>query len=489
MPRKDDEKEFRLRPRKPHAPRSRNEGVVWATAFKRIMHYARTSRKAARGVAGTGSQKSSRPYFQRCAVRVSYSRNTTSGQWRAHGRYVARESATFEEDPKAVGFNASGQGIDISGKLAEWQAAGDQRLWKIILSPEFGDRVDLERMTRDVLRQMEKDASADLEWVAVAHHNTEHPHVHVALRGRKGDGQVLDFSREYVRQGIRGIAEDYCTRQLGHRTMLDAAEAERREVNQRRFTSIDRTILRDAGDEEGRWFTVVRNPAKRRLNEVQRSHEQHGAERLAFLETMGLAESIQPSTWHVRRDFEGVLRAMQRTIDHQKTLAAHGVLMSDERLPVSVLNWRETNAIEGRILVHGQDEASGRNYLMLEGTDAKVHFIHYTPEMEQARHQGGLRTNAFVRLRRMFVDGVPTLETEDLGNSENVLRDQRHLADTAQKLIKRGVIPTEDGWGGWLGRYQAAVRETALRLKQEREQAELTRQQGRRRDRDRSRGR
>ena len=139
-----------------------------------------------------------------------------------------------------MGFDASGQGIDVSGKLAEWQAAGDQRLWKVILSPEFGDRVDLERLTRDVLRQMEKDVFADFEWVAVAHHNTEHPHVHVALRGRKGDGQVLDFGREYVKQGIRGIAEDCRTRQLGHRTVLDAAEAECREVSQRRFTSIDR---------------------------------------------------------------------------------------------------------------------------------------------------------------------------------------------------------------------------------------------------------
>jgi len=126
--------------------------------------------------------------------------------------------------------------------------------------------------------------------------------------------------------------------------MLDAAEAERREVSQRRFTSIDRSILRDAGGEEGRWFTVVRNPAKPGLGEVRRSNEQHSAERLAFLETMGLAESIQPRAWRVRRDFESVLRAMQRTIDHQKTLAAHGVLMSDERLPVSVLDWRETNA-------------------------------------------------------------------------------------------------------------------------------------------------
>jgi hypothetical protein len=160
---------FASAPGKPHVSKSRNEGVVWATAFKRIMHYARTSRKVGPWGAAAGSQKSSRPYFQRCAVRVSYSRNTTSGQWRAHGRYVARESATFEEDPNAVGFDASGQGINVSGKLAEWQAAGDQRLWKVILSPEFGDRVDLERLTRDVLRHMEKDAFAELEWVAVAH--------------------------------------------------------------------------------------------------------------------------------------------------------------------------------------------------------------------------------------------------------------------------------------------------------------------------------
>jgi len=36
------------------------------------------------------------------------------------------------------------------------------------------------------------------------------------------------------------------------------------------------------------------------------------------------------------------------------------------------------------VLVHGEDEQTGRNYLMLEGKDAKVHFIHYTPEMADA---------------------------------------------------------------------------------------------------------
>jgi hypothetical protein len=68
---------------------------------------------------------------------------------------------------------------------------------------------------------------------------------------------------------------------------------------------------------------------------------------------MGLAESIGPNAWRVRRDFVGILRAMQRTSDHQKMLATHGVLMSDERLPITVMDWGRTDFVEGRILVHG----------------------------------------------------------------------------------------------------------------------------------------
>lgn len=34
----------------------------------------------------------------------------------------------------------------------------------------------------------------------------------------------------------------------------------------------------------------------------------------------------------------------------------------------------------------------------------------------------------------------------------------------AGELIRRGVLPTEDGWGGWLGRYQTALRRAAIEL-------------------------
>ena len=463
---KDDEREFRLRPRKPPA---RNERAAWASAYKILMHHARMSGSRKRRSVGLGAgPKRTRPYNQRCAVRVMYAKNTVAGQWRAHGRYVARESATQEGDPKAVGFDGRGESIDIAARLESWQKAGDERLWKLIVSPEFGDRADLKRLTRDLVSRMEKDLGMPLEWVAAAHYNTEHPHVHVALRGIGAEGRPLHLSKDYVKQGIREIAEDLCTRQLGHRTELDAAVAQRREVHQHRYTSLDRIIKRDAEkaeDADSPFFTVAMDPNRAGLGRSAPLVEQHTAERLKFLESMGLAEPAGPNTWRVRQDFENVLRAMQRSADRQKMLAAHGVLMSDERLPLAVLDFRRLTTLEGRILVHGEEDTgrqAGRSYFMLEGTDGQVHYVYYTPELEAARSQGGLRTNSFVRLRKLFSEGHPSLNIDELGDSESILRNKGYLRETAQRLIRRGIVPQEDGWNGWLGRYQKALRETAM---------------------------
>ncbi len=87
---------------------------------------------------------------------------------------------------------------------------------------------------------MENHLGTDLEWAAVEHHNTEHPHVKVVVRGVRSSGESLPLNRDYVQQGIRNIAADLCTRQLGYRTELDSFESERREITEKRFTSLDR---------------------------------------------------------------------------------------------------------------------------------------------------------------------------------------------------------------------------------------------------------
>ncbi len=243
------------------------------------MHHARLSgRRKSRSVGlGTGT-KCTRPYNQRCAVRVLYAKNTVAGQWRAHGRYVARESATQEGDSKAVGFDGRGESIEIAERLESWQKAGDERVWKLIVSPEFGDRAELKRLTRDLVSRMERDLGTPLEWVAVAHYNTEHPHVHMALRGIGAEGRPLHLSQDYIKQGIREIAEDSCTRQLGHRTELDAAVAQRREVHQHRYTSLDRIIKRDAEravEADSAFFTVAKDPSRAGLGGSAPLVEQH----------------------------------------------------------------------------------------------------------------------------------------------------------------------------------------------------------------------
>jgi hypothetical protein len=101
--------------------------------------------------------------------------------------------------------------------------------------------------------------------------------------------------------------------------------------------------------------------------------------------------------------------------------------------------------------MHGEDERTGRNFMMLEGTDAKVHCIYHTPQMAEARGRGGLRANRFVRLRKLFENGRPRLEIDELGHSEKILSNRPHQEETARRLMQSGMAPVEmGGAAGWV---------------------------------------
>jgi type IV secretory pathway VirD2 relaxase len=432
----EEEREFRLRPGKPPVSKA-SGGVMWSSGFRLLMNYARQSK----GGGGSSGGTRSFPHRQRCAVRITYTKNTTRGQWRAHGRYLERESAAGN----GAGFNAHETGIEISNQLQRWQASRDKMVWKFIVSPEFGDRADLERLTRDLMGRIENDLGGPLEWVAVVHRNTEHRHAHVALRGVTADGKPLRLERDYLKRGVREIAEEMCTRQMGFRTSLDAAEGERREVEETRFTSLDRTILRNARADE-RGFVLTQPKLK-----------QHISARLVVLSRMGMAKRDEQGTWVLKSDMEQVLRAMQRARDRQKTLFAQGALVSDQRLPIEVMDWQQMKTVEGRVLMHGEDEQSGKRFMMLESTSAKVLFIEYTPEMDSIRGRGGLKANSFLRLRSVSENGRIRAEVEDFGHAEAILTNRTMLREKIHALRETGLGPAEEGWGGWLGRYQRAL--------------------------------
>ena len=315
-----DEPEFRLRPRKPCVPR--DEAKTWSQSFKNLIHIVRmTSRPAhpSRRYRGLIDGPTRKPHLQRCAVRVTYSPNRVRGQWAAHGRYIARESAAGQGEGGEVGFSAAANGINIAKMLAEWQTAGDPRLFKLIISPEFGERLDLQRHTRELLSRMETDLGVGLEWVAVAHFNTGHPHVHIALRGRTGAGP-LRLDRDYIKSGIRNNAEELCTAQLGFRTELDALEAERQEVDAPRITSLDQRIARQAFSATGDGTCEI-DSLPSPTAATQRARQQFLVARLRTLTVMDLAVEVENGKWRVDPAFLSTLRKMQISQDRLKTMA------------------------------------------------------------------------------------------------------------------------------------------------------------------------
>ncbi len=425
------------------------------------MKYARSSRTARRQQAAR-----SRPaHFQHCSVRVTYSSNRVTGHWRAHGKYIVRESASLQSEK--TGFSAETTGVDIPLRLHGWQEARDPRIWKLIISPEFGERLDLQRLTRDVMSRMEADLHTSLEWAAVAHFNTEHPHVHIALRGLDKSGEEFRLDREYVSNGLRSVAQHFATVQLGYRTEQDATLALRRQVPLQRFTPLDRLIVARAQPLDGVSgdFQVTADPTRSGLGRFAAVREQSLASRLMTLQTMGLARPDGQHHWQVRRDLETALKAMKRAADNQKTLAAHGALLSDPRLQLSAPNWRDINSLEGRVLSHGEEE-DGRRYLMLEGTDGRVYYLRYTPELDEARSRGDLTTNSFVLINKTVdQDGRRRIVVANLGNADMLFENQDHFRTLAKRLVEHGVnLSDDERWGGWLGRYYEKLREAVYDL-------------------------
>ena len=135
--------------------------------------------------------------LQRSIVKTSYAGNGRGAPWTAHGTYLARDGARREGE-EGRGFDAVRSDVDLISTLREWQKAGDVRLWKFVVSPEHGARLDLPAHTRTLVVQMERDLGTPLEWTAVDHYNTGHPHVHLLVRGRDREGRPLEIAPAYL---------------------------------------------------------------------------------------------------------------------------------------------------------------------------------------------------------------------------------------------------------------------------------------------------
>ena len=151
-----------------------------------------------------------------------------------------------------------------------WERS-DALWWKGNLSPEDAARLDLVAHTRALIAGMERDLGTRLEWVAIDHHNTDNPHVHLLLRGVREDGRELRLDRDYVSRGIRELSQALIERELGPRTEHEVLLARERVIEREQWTEIDRALVRRAGPERVLSYREVERSPERTREPTERA--------------------------------------------------------------------------------------------------------------------------------------------------------------------------------------------------------------------------
>jgi len=292
-----------------------------------------------------------------------------AGAAAVHLRYLQRDGVTREGEH---GRFYSTFSDDVDGKAFLERGAGDRHQFRFIVSPEDGASFDtLKSFTRALVAKMEQDLGTTLDWVAVDHFDTGHPHTHLLVRGATEDGKVLNIAGDYIARGIRGRATEIMTRWLGPQSELEVREQLSQEIGAERLTKLDRDILARA---EGH-IIDLRQPARW---DGDGSYQQLLIGRARQLERMGLTEREGPLAWRLDPTMEETLTDLGRRGDIIRTM--HRVMTASklDRRPELYVIDRDVDAapVIGKVVHRGAaDDHHDRRYLVIDGVDGRTHYV------------------------------------------------------------------------------------------------------------------
>ncbi|SLJ91218.1 relaxase/mobilization nuclease RlxS [Novosphingobium mathurense] len=288
------------------------------------------------------------------------------GGAKAHLRYIQRDGVTREGEPGQL-YSADKDVAD--GKAFLERCDGDRRQFRMIVSAEDGSQYqDLKPFVRRLMMQMEQDLGTRLDWVAVDHFNTGHPHTHIVVRGVNDRGENLLIAREYISHGARQRAIDMVNLDLGPRTDLEIEERLRSDTNEERLTAIDRRLIRDMN--EVRLVSASDNDP---------FYQSLRVGRLQKLGRMGLATHFGGDTWRLEPELANTLRRIGERGDIIRTMQRELTAQNLDRAPADRVIYDPTAEgaapIVGRVIMRGlADEYNDRHYLLVDGIDGRTHY-------------------------------------------------------------------------------------------------------------------
>ncbi|KCZ48478.1 DUF3363 domain-containing protein [Hyphomonas sp. CY54-11-8] len=357
---------------------------------KRGFSGARTGRGvAAARMAGLRGHPFAKFRMRRVIVKVHIARaarGVGKAAFRAHVKYIQRDGV---DRNKAEGRDRAGNLYDRSDERLDdrsflERSTDDRHQFRIILSPEDADQLgDLKESTRAFMAGVEKDLGTRLDWVAVDHHDTGHPHTHIVIRGRDARGRDLVIARDYLTKGLRQRAQDMVMDRLGPRRDLEIARANANEIAQERLTGLDRRLgalqrdgvisMTDAASGETRFERTLR------------------LRRMAALERLGLAKPLSRSLWRMSEGWQDHLRGLGKRGDIIRTLSAHAGRAADPN-DLCVFD----AAVPGQTTVIGKlladlpgDELRDRRAIVIAGLDGKTWHVDLAEQLPGTLPEAG----------------------------------------------------------------------------------------------------
>jgi type IV secretory pathway VirD2 relaxase len=399
---------------------------------------------------------------------------------RSHQYYLMRDGVTREGGPGEL-YDRDHDSVD-GGDFLERQK-GDTYQFRFIIAPEDSGRMEaLKPFVRDLMAAMEDDLHTKLDWVAVDHFNTGHPHTHVIIAGHDEAGKDLVMARHYISEGIRHRARDLVTLELGPELEFERTLKRTKEVTAERFTSLDRSMLNEAKDH----VLVVSARV-----DGDRQREAWRVGRLRQLETMGLAEETQTGVWTIDPQLETKLRSMGERGDimvtMHKVLRRHGIDRPAGDFAI-FSGACKSEPVIGRVVEIGiADEMTDRKYVMVDGTDGRLHCaetsklsVHDVPEtgMIVALSGGGGKAkmrNAEVEILSYWpIERLPATEAATwldrviLADKKPLIHDKGFGSDVSKAIVAREAWLIAQGLARSVGHESIAPEQGLLRTLSER---------------------
>lgn len=299
---------------------------------------------------------------QRVIVKALVSRHIGKGADRAaalaaHVSYLGRSGAGVE-GARPEFFDRETVGVQPVVETGSWSE--DRHHFRFIISPEHGDRIDdLKGYVREVMGRVSVDlGEPDLKWVATCHYDTDQPHAHVLVRGRRADGRDLVIPRDYIGYGFRARAQEVAQERLGDLSRVEAERRIWRETGADRFTGFDRRLLaavdvngtvEDGVGVNDAWAALTRG-------------------RLRHLEGLGLAVRMG-RRYRLDAEMETKLRTLQARRDVIRTLNQRRLEGAREVRPLG------TERVRGVVVKTGfHDEAGTAPFVVVRDVGGIEHY-------------------------------------------------------------------------------------------------------------------